>query len=68
MLEYLSKCPKCGCERIAVQVITWANYENGAPVDFDDDEIDNVEAAPADNAVAVCHECQHQWHFNQDAT
>jgi hypothetical protein len=47
-------CPHCRSDRLAIQVITWANYQGGQPLCFDPEDIDYVEPVLGGNAVCRC--------------
>lgn len=51
----VERCPHCGSDRLAVRVLSWANYRRGRPCGFDREDIGYVE--PIAGAEAVCRCC-----------
>jgi hypothetical protein len=51
------RCPKCKSSDLAIRVETWANYSEGEPDGFDDEDLAYVEPQPE----RVCRNCQHTW-------
>lgn len=68
------KCPRCGGQdewgeesdagTISAQVFTWARFEDGKSVAFDDSDLPSV-FVPA-GAECICHNCQHVWNLPGD--
>ena len=58
-----AKCPKCGCGKIEMEVITWGMFDGG--------KFEIVNEGPGvralDVAVAVCmdEKCGHEWQWEQ---
>jgi hypothetical protein len=55
------KCPECGGTRLAVTVITWADYVNGEAYAFDEEDLPYVEPCTGPNAEAICRSCEYIW-------
>ena len=55
----ISQCPNCGWPKIAVRVTSWADFHDGEPDCFDDEDIGYVE--PIAGAEAFCRRCNHNW-------
>jgi hypothetical protein len=49
-------CPHCGHDRIAVRVMTWADFKAGKPYKFDPEDIDSVR--PIAGCTAICRSCE----------
>lgn len=48
-------CPYCGHNRVAARVVTWADFNDGRPYKFDEEDIEYVE--PITGASAICRCC-----------
>jgi len=48
-------CPNCGHRRVAARVVTWADFEDGLPAEFDPEDLPYVE--PISGASAICRCC-----------
>jgi hypothetical protein len=51
------KCSKCGSHDVAVEVRTWANFDEQGPCGFDDNDVAYVEPIPG--GEVICRDCQH---------
>ena len=49
-------CPYCGHDRVAVRVVTWADFKDGRPYRFDPEDIDYAE--PIAGEAAICRSCE----------
>ena len=48
-------CPHCGHRRVAARVVTWADFEDGRPYEFDLEDLIYVE--PIAGGSAICRRC-----------
>ena len=55
----IDRCPNCGWPKIAVRVTSWADFHNGRPDCFDDEDIGYVD--PIEGGEAFCRRCGHNW-------
>lgn len=56
------ECPECHSSRIAVEVKSWADFEKGKPVAFDDEDVDYAEAIKG--GQCICRDCQLMWRLS----
>lgn len=50
-------CERCGCDRLAIEVLAWADYKAGEFQTIDNSQY--VELPP--EPWVVCHDCGHHW-------
>lgn len=50
-------CPVCNSTSLTHEVVTWMNFQDGAPESFDDSDLSYVQPMP--NGETICRDCQH---------
>lgn len=59
-------CPKCGCDHVAAEVTAWADFKDGKPVGFDEEDVAHV--VPLPEGDRICRACQHMWKHRRTET